>query len=317
MNKNVVILGGGTGMSTLLRGLKQFPVNITAIVSVCDDGRSTGKIRSEFNTPALGDIRRVLAALSETEPLFEKMLNYRFKTKGSFDGHTVGNLLLVAMSEITGSVSLGIESLGKVLNLKGRVLPLTEESNNTLVAEMYDGGIVYGEHNITEDVRKIKKVWYKDDTEVCKEALKAIKNADLIVLSMGSLYTSIIPNLICNEIKDAIDKSNAEVMYVCNIVTQSGETDNFKVSDHVNALNEYLGDKKVSVVVANSGAISKKMAEKYSNTEQKDPVIFDKKTLKNMGLKIISDDFVTITDDTLRHDVIKLGLQIFTYLLEG
>lgn len=316
MNKNVVILGGGTGMSTLLRGLKQFPVNITAIVSVCDDGRSTGKIRSEFNTPALGDIRRVLAALSETEPLFEKMLNYRFKTKGSFDGHTVGNLLLVAMSEITGSVSLGIESLGKVLNLKGRVLPLTEESNNTLVAEMYDGGIVYGEHNITEDVRKIKKVWYKDDTEVCKEALKAIKNADLIVLSMGSLYTSIIPNLICNEIKDAIDKSNAEVMYVCNIVTQPGETDNFKVSDHVNALNEYLGDKKVSVVVANSGAISKKMAEKYSNTEQKDPVIFDKKTLKNMGLKIISDDFVTITDDTLRHDVIKLGLQIFTYLLE-
>ena len=317
MNKNVVILGGGTGMSTLLRGLKQFPVNITAIVSVCDDGRSTGKIRSEFNTPALGDIRRVLAALSETEPLFEKMLNYRFKTKGSFDGHTVGNLLLVAMSEITGSVSLGIESLGKVLNLKGRVLPLTEESNNTLVAEMYDGGIVYGEHNITEDVRKIKKVWYKDDTEVCKEALKAIKNADLIVLSMGSLYTSIIPNLICNEIKDAIDKSNAEVMYVCNIVTQPGETDNFKISDHVNALNEYLGDKKVSVVVANSGAISKKMAEKYSNTEQKDPVIFDKKTLKNMGLKIISDDFVTITDDTLRHDVIKLGLQIFTYLLEG
>lgn len=317
MNKNVVILGGGTGMSTLLRGLKQFPVNITAIVSVCDDGRSTGKIRSEFNTPALGDIRRVLAALSETEPLFEKMLNYRFKTKGSFDGHTVGNLLLVAMSEITGSVSLGIESLGKVLNLKGRVLPLTEESNNTLVAEMYDGGIVYGEHNITEDVRKIKKVWYKDDTEVCKEALKAIKNADLIVFSMGSLYTSIIPNLICNEIKDAIDKSNAEVMYVCNIVTQPGETDNFKVSDHVNALNEYLGDKKVSVVVANSGAISKKMAEKYSNTEQKDPVIFDKKTLKNMGLKIISDDFVTITDDTLRHDVIKLGLQIFTYLLEG
>ena len=317
MNKNVVILGGGTGMSTLLRGLKQFPVNITAIVSVCDDGRSTGKIRSEFNTPALGDIRRVLAALSETEPLFEKMLNYRFKTKGSFDGHTVGNLLLVAMSEITGSVSLGIESLGKVLNLKGRVLPLTEESNNTLVAEMYDGWIVYGEHNITEDVRKIKKVWYKDDTEVCKEALKTIKNADLIVLSMGSLYTSIIPNLICNEIKDAIDKSNAEVMYVCNIVTQPGETDNFKVSDHVNALNEYLGDKKVSVVVANSGAISKKMAEKYSNTEQKDPVIFDKKALKNMGLKIISDDFVTITDDTLRHDVIKLGLQIFTYLLEG
>lgn len=315
MNKKVVILGGGTGMSTLLRGLKQFPLDITAIVSVCDDGKSTGKIRSEFNTPALGDIRRVLASLSETEPLFEKMLNYRFNTNGDFNGHTVGNLLLVAMSEITGSVSDGIESLGKVLNLKGKVLPLTEESNNTLVAEMEDGELVYGEHHITEDHRKIKKVWFKDKTEVTKEALTAIKEADLIILSMGSLYTSIIPNLICDEVKQAIDNSKAEVMYVCNIVTQPGETDEFKVSDHVKTLNEYLGIKKVSVVIANSGPISKKMAEKYSTTEQKDPVLFDKTNLKNMNLKIINGDFVTVEDGTLKHDVIKLSLQIFTYLL--
>lgn len=315
MNKKVVILGGGTGMSTLLRGLKQFPLDITAIVSVCDDGKSTGKIRNEFNVPALGDIRRVLAALSETEPLFEKMLNYRFVTEGEFNGHTVGNLLLVAMSEITGSVSDGIESLGKVLNLKGKVLPLTEESNNTLVAEMEDGNLVYGEHNITEDARKIKRVYFKDKTEVTKETLTAIKEADLIVLSMGSLFTSIIPNLICDEVKHAIDASKAEVMYVCNIVTQPGETDGFKVSDHVNTLNEYLGDKKVSVVVANSGPISKQMAEKYATTEQKDPVIFDKTNLKNAGLKILSGDFVTVEDGTLKHDVIKLSLQIFSYLL--
>lgn len=315
MNKKVVILGGGTGMSTLLRGLKQFPLDITAIVSVCDDGKSTGKIRSEFNTPALGDIRRVLASLSETEPLFEKMLNYRFNTNGDFNGHTVGNLLLVAMSEITGSVSDGIESLGKVLNLKGKVLPLTEESNNTLVAEMEDGELVYGEHHITEDHRKIKKVSFKDITEVTKEALNAIKEADLIILSMGSLYTSIIPNLICDEVKHAIDSSKAEVMYVCNIVTQPGETDEFKVSDHVKTLNEYLGKKKVSVVIANSGPISKKMAEKYSTTEQKDPVLFDKTNLKRMNLKIINGDFVTVEDGTLKHDVIKLSLQIFTYLL--
>lgn len=315
MNKKVVILGGGTGMSTLLRGLKQFPLDITAIVSVCDDGKSTGKIRSEFNTPALGDIRRVLASLSETEPLFEKMLNYRFKTNGDFNGHTVGNLLLVAMSEITGSVSDGIESLGKVLNLKGKVLPLTEESNNTLVAEMDDGGLVYGEHHITEDYRKIKRVWFKDDTEVTKEALSAIRGADLIILSMGSLYTSIIPNLICEEVKNAIDSSKAEVMYVSNIVTQPGETDGFKVSDHVKTLNEYLGKKKVSVVVANSGAISKQMSEKYANQEQKDPVLFDKTNLKNMDLKIIHGDFVTVEDGTLKHDVIKLSLQIFSYLL--
>lgn len=315
MNKKVVILGGGTGMSTLLRGLKQFPLDITAIVSVSDDGKSTGKIRSEFNTPALGDIRRVLASLSETEPLFERMLNYRFHTNGDFNGHTVGNLLLVAMSEITGSVSDGIESLGKVLNLKGKVLPLTEESNNTLVAEMEDGEVVYGEHHITEDHRKIKRVWFKDNTEVTKEALKAIKDADLIILSMGSLYTSIIPNLICDEVKHAIDTSKAEVMYVCNIVTQPGETDGFKVSDHVKTLNEYLGNKKVSVVVANSGPISKSMAEKYATTEQKDPVQFDKTNLKNMDLKIINGDFVTIEDGSLRHDVIKLSLLIFSYLL--
>lgn len=315
MNKKVVILGGGTGMSTLLRGLKQFPLDITAIVSVCDDGKSTGKIRTEFKTPALGDIRRVLASLSETEPLFEKMLNYRFHTDGDFNGHTVGNLLLVAMSEITGSVSDGIESLGKVLNLKGKVLPLTEESDNTLVAEMEDGELVYGEHNITEDHRIIKKVWFKNDTEVTKESLKAIKEADLIILSMGSLYTSIIPNLICDEVKQAIDSSKAEVMYVSNIVTQPGETDGFRVSDHVRVLNDYLGKKKVSVVIANSGSISKKMAEKYANQEQKDPVQFDKTNLKNMNLKILHGDFVTVEDGTLKHDVIKLSLQIFSYLL--
>ena len=315
MNKKVVILGGGTGMSTLLRGLKQFPVDITAIVSVCDDGKSTGKIREEFNTPALGDIRRVLASLSETEPLFEKMLNYRFNTKGNFNGHTVGNLLLVAMTEITGSVSNGIESLSSILNLKGKVLPLTEESNNTLVAEMEDGKIIEGEHHITESNGVIKNVWFKDKTEVTKESIAAIKTADLIILSMGSLYTSIIPNLICNEIKDAIDESSADVMYVCNMMTQPGETDNYTVSDHIKVLNEYLGNKKINVVIANNGFISQDMAEKYHTLEQKDPVSLDEEQLKEMGLTVITDNFVTIDDDKLRHDVIKVSLQIFSYLL--
>lgn len=315
MNKKVVILGGGTGMSTLLRGLKQFPVDITAIVSVCDDGKSTGKIREEFNTPALGDIRRVLASLSETEPLFEKMLNYRFNTNGNFNGHTVGNLLLVAMTEITGSVSNGIESLSSILNLKGKVLPLTEESNNTLVAEMEDGSIVEGEHHITESDGIIKNVWFKDKTEVTKESIAAIKDADLIILSMGSLYTSIIPNLICDEIKAAIDESPADVMYVCNMMTQPGETDNFTVSNHIKVLNEYLGNKKIRVVIANNGFISQKMAEKYHTLEQKDPVVFDEEQLKEMDLTVIADNLVTIEDDKLRHDVIKVSLQIFSYLL--
>lgn len=315
MNKKVVILGGGTGMSTLLRGLKQFPLDITAIVSMCDDGKSTGIIRQEFNTPALGDIRRVLVSLSETEPLFEKMLNYRFNTNGNFNGHTVGNLLLVAMTEITGSVSSGVESLGKVLNLKGKVLPLTEESNNTLVAEMEDGSIIEGEHNITQYNSAIKKVWFKNKTEVTKESINAIKNADLIILSMGSLYTSIIPNLICNDIKDAIDSSNGKIMYVCNMMTQPGETDNYKVSDHVKALNEYLGKKKINVVIANNGFISRKLAKRYYTLEQKDPVIVDKEELDKLNLQLISDDFVKIEDNKLRHDVIKVSLKIFAYLL--
>ncbi|MBE6152202.1 MAG: YvcK family protein [Firmicutes bacterium] len=315
MNKKVVVLGGGTGMSTLLRGLKQFPVDITAIVSVSDDGKSTGKIREEFKTPALGDIRRVLASLSETEPLFEKVLNYRFNTNGSFNGHTVGNLLLVAMSEITGSVSTGIESLSSILNLKGKVLPLTEESNNTLVAEMEDGNIIEGEHNITNYDGAIKSVWFKDKTEVTKESIKAIKEADLIILSMGSLYTSIIPTLICKEIKDAIDAGKGKVLYVCNMMTQPGETDNFKVSDHVKVLNKYLGKKKISTVIANKGFISKTLSERYHTLEQKDPVLFDEEELKKLNVKIIAENFVTIEEEWLRHDVIKVSLHIFSCLL--
>lgn len=315
MKKKVVILGGGTGMSSLLRGLKEFPLDITAIVSVCDDGKSTGKIRKEFNTPALGDIRKVLASLSETESLFEKMLNYRFQTNGSFNGHTVGNLLLVAMSEITGSVSNGIESLSNILNLKGKVLPLTEESNNTLVARMSDGKIVEGEHKITEYPSPIEEVWFKDKTEVNKETITAIENADLIVLSMGSLYTSVIPNLLCKEIKDAIDSSKAKVLYVCNMMTQPGETDRYTVSDHVKVLNKYLGNKKISVVVANNGYISKTLARRYYTLEQKDPVKLDRDELKKLKVKVIDDNFVSIEDGLLRHNAIKVSSQIFSYLL--
>ena len=155
MNKKVVILGGGTGLSSLLRGLKQYPLDITAVVSVCDDGSSTGRLREEFNTPAVGDIRKVITSLSETEPLVEELLNYRFKTTSDLNGHAVGNLLLTAMANITGNMSDGIESLSKVLNLKGKVLPLTED-NVILMGRMEDGSIIEGEHNITENLKKIK-----------------------------------------------------------------------------------------------------------------------------------------------------------------
>lgn len=314
MKRKVVVLGGGTGSSTLLRGLKEFPVDLTAIVSVCDDGRSTGVLREEFSIPAVGDIRRVLVALSETEPLVMELFNYRFHTTSDLDGHTVGNLLLTASSEITGNLSDGIEALSKVFNLKGKVVPLTED-NVVLMGEMADGSVVEGEHNITENKNAVKRVFYKEKPVPTKEAVRALEEADLIVLSMGSLFTSIIPNLICEEIVEAIDRSRGKIMYVCNMVTQPGETEDFKVSDHIRLINQYLGKRKVDVVVANDGVIDEKMAKRYESLEQKDPVELDREVTEAMVESVISDDYVTVKNNLLRHNVLKLGMHIFGYLL--
>ena len=314
MNKKVVIIGGGTGMSILLRGLKKFPLDITAIVSVCDSGRTTGKLRDEFNIPAVGDIRKVLISLSETEPLVEKLLSYQFDEDSSLNGHKVGNILLAATKNITGNISDGIEALGKVLKLKGKVVPLTEDVV-TLVGEMEDGAIIESEHNITADNRAVKRVYYKEEPEVTKEALQAIKEADLIILSMGSLYTSIIPNLICNEMVGEIEKSKAKIMYVCNMMTQPGETENYKVSDHIRTLNKYLGNKSVDIVLANNGHINPELIEKYSIEEQKDPVTVDPEETKKLGVKLVQDNFVDIVDGVIRHNTIKIAFHIFSNLL--
>ncbi|MEG1850595.1 MAG: uridine diphosphate-N-acetylglucosamine-binding protein YvcK, partial [Bacilli bacterium] len=312
MNKRVVVLGGGTGMSTLLKGLKNFPVDITAIVSVCDDGSSTGRLRKEFDIPAVGDIRKVLISLSETEPLVEKLLDYRFDTTSDLNGHPIGNLLLTGLSNICGNMSDGIESIGKVLNLKGKILPLTEDKV-TLVAKMTDGEIVEGEHYITQYGHSIEEVYYKEKPIVTPKALDAIKNADLIILSMGSLFTSIIPNLLCKEIVEEIDKSKASIMYVCNMMTQPGETDNYKVSDHINLLNKYLDKKKINTVIVNNKNINKNYLDKYKTLEQKDQVLIDMENLKDINL--IATNLLLIEDNYIRHDSLKLALKIFTYLL--
>ena len=318
MNKKVVVIGGGTGMSNLLSGLKQYPIDITAIVTVCDDGKSTGILREEFNIPAVGDIRRILVALSETEPLVMDLFNYRFETTSDLDGHTVGNLLLTAASEISGNLSDGIEALSKVMNLKGKVVPLTED-NVILMAELQNGTIIEGEHNITlrKDKAKINKVYYKEKAIPTKETLESIRNADLILFSMGSLFTSIIPNLLIEEVVKEIENSKAKIMYVCNMMTQPGETDDFKVSDHVKKLNEYLGKRNVDIVLANTGVIDDDMAKFYETEEQKDPVLFDKEELDKLSMDVITDDFTYITkNNLLRHDNIKVGFHIFYYLMK-
>ena len=309
--KKVTIFGGGTGMSTLLKGLKEFPLDITSIVSVCDDGKSTGKLRKEFNIPAMGDIRRVMISLSETEPLMEKLLNYRFSSNSELNEHTVGNLLLTAGTQITGNLSDVIKSSSKVLNLKGKVIPFSED-NIVLSAIMEDGSIVNGEHYITESPLKIKKVYYEKEPEICDEVFDSIDESDLIILSMGSLYTSIIPNLLSKKIIEKLDKTSAKIMYVCNMVTQPGETDDFKVSDHLKVLNSYLGTHKIDIVVANTGSIDKEVAEKYSTLEQKDPVLFDE---ENIDCDTILNNYVTINDGVIRHNVEKLSLDIYSYLV--
>ena len=306
----ILVFGGGTGMSCLLKGLinevSNSNIDISSVVSVCDDGGSTGILRDELDMLAVGDIRRVLIALSETEESVEKLLDYRFKSGGTLNKHTVGNIMLAAATEMTGSVQKGVELLGNVLNLSGKILPVTE-SNVTLVGQMEDDSIVEGEHNITEIEKNIKKVFYKEIPIIKNELLEEIENSDLIVLSMGSLYTSLIPCLICNEIKNAIDKSNAQIVYVCNLFTQPGETEKFKVSDHINVIKSYLGNKKVNTVIANCGEIDKDLAYKYLADEQKDPVELDIELVYNLVDRIIVDDLITIENDVFRHDTEELA----------
>ncbi|MBR3116883.1 MAG: YvcK family protein [Bacilli bacterium] len=310
--KKVTVFGGGTGMSTLLKGLKEFPIDLSAVVSVCDDGRSTGKLRKEFNIPAMGDIRKVIISLAKTEPLMESLLEYRFDTCSDLNEHTVGNLLLTAGAKVTGNLSDGIKAISKVLNLRGKVIPFSEE-DITLVGEMEDGSQVVGESEITESPLKIKKVFYKEEPNVCSEVLDTIKESDLIVFSMGSLYTSIIPNLLSKDVIDEIDKSNAKLMYVCNMMSQPGETDDFKVSDHINTINEYLGKRKIDVVIANNGPIDKEIIEKYATLEQKDPIYIDE---DNINCEILKGNYVDLSDGFIRHNYIKLSVAIFSYLLD-
>ena len=314
MSKKVVILGGGTGTSNMVRGLKEFPVDISVVVSVSDDGKSTGKLREEFDIPAVGDLRKVISSLSETEPLFEKLLEYRFETDSDLNGHAVGNLLLAALCNITGNLSSGIRSLSKVLNLKGKVLPLTEDNCN-LVGVMEDDSLVVGEHHITSSHKKIKDVRYMEEPKINPYVIKDIKNADMIILSMGSLYTSIICNLICKDVIDAIDESDAKIMYVCNMFTQPGETDDFTVSKHIKVLNDHLGKRKINTVIVNDGKIPKSYIDKYHREEEKSPVIIDEEKLNKMNVKIVKHDFITKDEETLKHDPIKLSLKIFEELI--
>ncbi len=308
--KKVVVLGGGHGASTLLSGLKRMPVDITAVIGVSDNGSSTGKLRKEFQIPAVGDIRRVLTSLSPLPTNVKSVMEERLKTSSDLNGHSIGNLALTAYLAKTHSLEKSIRLMSKLLGVRQTVLPLSEDLL-TLVGETVDGEIIEGEEQIDEANKKYKRIFYKEEPHVAESVLAKIKQADLVVLSMGSLYTSLIPNLICKDIVDAIKESKAKVMYVCNLVTQVGVTDHFTVSDHVDAIECYIGKGGVDCVVVNDETISDEFINKYREEENKEFVKTDEENLK---CEVIKSNLITTEDGTVKHDELKLSSIIFSYL---
>ena len=313
--KKIVIFGGGTGTSFVLKGLKYFPVDITAVITVSDSGSSTGRLRKEFSTPAVGDIRKVLSNLSTLPDEIRDVMEYRLKIPGNdLDGHAMGNLVLTSLIKETGSLKTSIEYLSKLLDVKHKVLPLSEDYL-TLMGETTDGKIIEGEDTITKARKKYKRFFYKENPHVLPEVFKQVANADLIILSMGSLYTSVLPHLLCNDVVKAINQSKAKKMYICNAMTQPGETDDFGVSDHVNFLESYLGKDTIDSVIVSTTEIPEELLKKYETEEQKNLVKVDYENMKNSKYEVIESDLLTTVDGTIKHNSLKLSSIIFFYLM--
>ena len=313
--KKIVVLGGGTGLSVLLRGLKQFPLDITAIVTVADDGSSSGRLREEFDIFAVGDLRNVLVSLSEVEPLIEDLLQYRFVTDSSLNNHPMGNLLLTALYNITGNLTESLRSLSKIFNIKGTILPFTEE-NPVLIAHTTDGKIIEGESNITKAGKEIDYIEYKNEVKPTKEVIKAIDEADLIIFGIGSLYTSIIPNLLSKEVVESLKNSKAKKMYVCNIMSEHGETDNYKVSDCIKKINSYVKEDLMDVVVVNNKKVPDDIKERYLG-EIAGQIDIDYDVLNDMNVEIIEDELLYISEKKkVRHDAYRTALAIFNYIVK-
>ncbi|WP_163970511.1 gluconeogenesis factor YvcK family protein [Oceanobacillus halotolerans] len=309
----VVVIGGGTGMPVLLRGLKDLPIHLTALVTVADDGGSTGRLRNELNIPAPGDIRNVIAALSDAEPMLLDLFQHRFPIGNGLSGHSMGNLLLAAMTSITGDFYNGIKEISRVLNVKGDIFPISNQSMR-LHAEMHDGTTVSGESNIPLAKKRIKRVFLSPQPiKPLPHAVRAIQHADLIVISPGSLYTSILPNMIIPEIDAAIQQAEGKVIYVCNVMTQAGETTGYAASDHVQAICDHVGDNAVDSIIVHNEPIRQNVREIYAE-ENAEPVVYDTDRLLEMGLQVIEGDIIDPTKTTLRHDTAKIAKLIYTLL---
>ncbi|NLY78439.1 MAG: YvcK family protein [Lysinibacillus sp.] len=311
----VVVIGGGTGLSTVLRGLKHYPFDITAIVTVSDDGGSSGRLRDDYDIPPPGDIRNVIAALSDTEPLLEQMFQYRFSNSQDLGGHSLGNLMITALADITGDFSSAITQMCKILKVHGRVIPAANRKVN-LHAEMVDGSIINGESKIPTSNKKINRVFLvPEDVKPLPDAISAIEGADIILIGPGSLYTSIIPNLLVKEIGEKVASAKARKIYICNLMTQKGETLLYQASDHVKAIYEHVGKRFLDAILVNSNDFPSPIKENYREQDA-EPVKVNEDELKKFGLEIIKKDIATIQNGAVRHEAKAIAEWLFDYSIK-
>lgn len=303
---HVVVIGGGTGQSIFLRGLKKITPNITAVVTVADDGGGSGVLRSDLGMLPPGDIRNCLLALANTEPTMQEVMQYRFE-EGGLKGQSFGNLFLAAMNGQYGNFETAVYKLSEIFNITGRVLPVTLESID-LIAKLNNGNIIKGESKIPREVRKqkskIEEVYLEPkDARPLNEVINSIYEADYIIMGPGSLYTSIIPNLLVEGVVEAIKGSKATKIYIPNVMTQPGETDGYDVLDHIKAINKHTKEDLIDYVIANDEIIPDSQFEKYKK-DGANQVLLDKRqriALKNMGIKIVEGDLIEIKNDYIRH----------------
>ena len=291
MNVKVVGVGGGTGLSTLLTGLKGAVRGISAVVTVTDDGGSSGKIRKAFNMPPPGDIRNCLVALASVEPLMSKLFQYRFPGSQGFNGHPFGNLFIMAMTRITGSFEEGVRQASKILKVNGQVVPSTL-SNVVLGAEYVDGEKIFGQTSITQRRKKISRIFLKPTRPAAgPDVIRIIKEADAVLLGPGSLYTSIIPNLLVRGVAEAVSHSKAVKVYISNIMTQPGETDGYSVSEHLQAVFDCLPG-GIDYVLVNTGKVPSSVEKRYAE-EGARAVKVDMNNLRKMKVEVVRKKMVS------------------------
>ncbi len=312
----IAIIGGGTGLAVLSRGLKNYPVDISAIVSVADDGGSTGIIRDQIDMPAPGDIRNVMSALSEVETKLEHLFTYRFK-KDEISGHSLGNLMLAAMYDISGDFATAVSELSKILNVKGTVIPSTNVSPK-LAARMIDDSIIIGESYIPKVQKEIKEMYLiPTNIDATPAAVEAILEADIIVLGPGSLYTSIIPNLLPKGIAEAVAESTGIKVYVSNLLEQPGETMGMSAYDHLYAIEKHLKTRVIDYVILNEQDVYEEMADTYKNRGVQ-IIRSERDKLEAHGVSVITDDDLIIVDEerVVRHNNEKLAEIIYDIVID-